>query len=619
MIRITGMNSGLDTDSIIQELMKAQNTKKEKLEKSQTRLEWTQDAWKGLNDKIYKFWNKTLDNMRWESSYSKKKTTIADSSIASVAGASNAITGSQTLAVKQTAKTAYLTGAKLERNVTAQSTLFQAGILKPGDKTSSAEIKVNDTTINLDMGMTIEEVVSEFNKAGVTASFDESSQRFFISARKSGAEGDFTIEGLTDDDTAVLKKMGLLAPSNEDLKWANIDPDSTEFQTEMQNATQAYTEERKSLEGAIQSLKAEKKALEDKRDSGVALSEKEQERLGALDGGVIKKFEDRKAEVDDLFTGDAIDTDKLKDALEKKITDAKKVVEEAKASGTVRVQGEDAVIELNGAEFTSSTNNFSINGLTITAQSVSDKLADGSYKTTTLTTVEDIDGIYDMVKNFLKEYNELIKEMDTLYNADSAKGYDPLTSEEKDALSDDEVEKWEKKIKDSLLRRDQTLGSVTNTLKNSMLTSFTINGKTYGLSTFGINTLSYFSAQENEHGVYHIDGDSDDDDTSANSDKLKAAIAEDPESVTKFFTKLANNMYDKMYDYMKSGEYSSRNKVYEDKRLATEYDDYKKKIKAQEEKLQKLEDRYYKQFTAMEKALATLNSQQSSLSSLFGS
>ena len=52
--------------------------------------------------------------------------------------------------------------------------------------------------------------------------------------------------------------------------------------------------------------------------------------------------------------------------------------------------------------------------------------------------------------------------------------------------------------------------------------------------------------------------------------------------------------------------------------MQSEYDDYKSKIKTQEKKLQNLEDRYYKQFTAMEKAMSKLNSQQSYLSSLFG-
>ena len=64
------------------------------------------------------------------------------------------------------------------------------------------------------------------------------------------------------------------------------------------------------------------------------------------------------------------------------------------------------------------------------------------------------------------------------------KGYDPLTDDEKDAMSDSEIEKWETKIKDSLLRRDDTLQSVMNSMTSSMSKGFEINGKNYYLSTF---------------------------------------------------------------------------------------------------------------------------------------
>lgn len=104
----------------------------------------------------------------------------------------------------------------------------------------------------------------------------------------------------------------------------------------------------------------------------------------------------------------------------------------------------------------------------------------------------------------------MINEITSLYNADSAKGYDPLTDEEKDAMSDTEVEKWEQKIKDSLLRRDDSLEAVMNAMTSSMSKGVEVNGKTYYLSNFGIKTLGYLNAPENQQNAYHIDGDSDD-------------------------------------------------------------------------------------------------------------
>ena len=68
-IRITGMNSGLDTESIITELVKAKSVKKDDLVKAQTKLQWKQDAWKELNSKIYSLYTGTVDKMRWASSF----------------------------------------------------------------------------------------------------------------------------------------------------------------------------------------------------------------------------------------------------------------------------------------------------------------------------------------------------------------------------------------------------------------------------------------------------------------------------------------------------------------------------------------------------------------------
>ena len=57
-IRLTGMASGLDTDTMVQELVKASSSKKESLEKSKTSLGWKQTAWSDLNTKIYSFFSK---------------------------------------------------------------------------------------------------------------------------------------------------------------------------------------------------------------------------------------------------------------------------------------------------------------------------------------------------------------------------------------------------------------------------------------------------------------------------------------------------------------------------------------------------------------------------------
>lgn len=230
-----------------------------------------------------------------------------------------------------------------------------------------------------------------------------------------------------------------------------------------------------------------------------------------------------------------------------------------------------------------------------------------------------MDGVYDMVKNFLKEYNSIINEMDKLYNADSARGYEPLSDEEREAMSDSDIEKYEKKIKDSLLRRDENISSVSSGLKSIMSSGIEVNGETMYLFDFGIETLSYFTAAENEKNAYHIDGDPDDTATAGNADKLKSMIANDPNTVISFFTKLSQNLYDKMTEMSKSVDgVRTFGSFYDDKKMKSDYDDYTSKIKDLEQKLNDYEDKWYKKFAAMETAMAKMQQNSSSVTALLG-
>lgn len=284
-----------------------------------------------------------------------------------------------------------------------------------------------------------------------------------------------------------------------------------------------------------------------------------------------------------------------------------------------KIDGCDSEIYLNGIKYTGSSNSYSINGLNITAQVVTDtdgKASDAN--AISITTSTDTQGIYDKIKDFLSQYNSLINEITSLYNADSAKGYEPLTDDEKDAMSDTEVEKWEQKIKDSLLRRDDNLESLMSAMTSAMSGAVEVNGKKMYLSNFGIKTLGYLNAPKNQQNAYHIDGDEDDANSSGNADKLMTAITSDPDTVIDFMQGLTSNLYNSVHKKMQTSSLSSIYTVYNDKEMASEYSDYTDLIKKWEEKLQDKEDYYYKKFSSMETALSKLNSQTSSLSGLFG-
>ena len=103
-MRVTGMMSGLDTESIIQELVAAKQTKVDTAKKEQTKIEWKQEAWKDLNTKLKKLYNGTLGNLRYQSSFSKKTTKISDSSVAEIVTGDSAMNNVQSLRVAKLAK-----------------------------------------------------------------------------------------------------------------------------------------------------------------------------------------------------------------------------------------------------------------------------------------------------------------------------------------------------------------------------------------------------------------------------------------------------------------------------------------------------------------------------------
>lgn len=493
-MRITGMNSGLDTESIIQELVKAKQIKVDDAKKSQTKLEWKQDAWKDLNSKIKSLQTKFVNSMRFSDAYTKKTTKVSDSSVASVITGAGAVNCVQSLKVNKTAKTAYMTGGKLsDKNNKDVTALTKLSEIVDGIGEGSFTLQAGKKKVNIDVteDTTISDVLTQMKKAGLNANFDANQQRFYLSAKESGESNDFKFIANDDNGAAALSALGL--------------------------------------------------------------------------------------------TADA---------------------------GAKKIDGQDAVITLNDVEYKSSNNVFDINGLTITAQKEGE---------VTISTETDTDGIYDMLKNFLKEYNTVINEIDKLYNADSAKGYEPLTDEEKEAMTETQIEEWEQKIKDSLLRRDSNLSSVGTALKQVMSMGIEVNGKTMYLSDFGINTLGYFEASAGERNAYHINGDEDDENTSGKADMLRSMISTDPDTVVAFFTKLSQNLYGKMTEMSKSVDgYRTYGSFYDDKKMKSDYDGYTTKIKDLEQKLTDYEDKWYKKFSAMETALAKMQSNANAITGLLG-
>ena len=697
-IRMSGLQSGLDTETLVSALVSGYTLQKDNMVKAQTKLQWKQDSWKAMNKSIYSFYSGKLSAARLSKTYNAKSASVSDSTKAKVTAGAEAVNGTQTLEIKELASTGYLTGGVVSakddkgNSVKADGSTKLSDItgLTSGTITVSAEGKNKDITLTEDM--TVNQFVAQLKDAGLNANFDANNQRFFISSKTSGANHDFTITASDANGLTSLQKMGLFTLNDTETKeyekWAVYATDTAALDELKQSVYESkaikyedraktYADKYNAAKAVVDAIKADdtwttiddKKAklasLKSRFDADYSSYAKTDDKGNTTydtdklkEDGKLEDFNARKKEIDAL--SDTVDKyDKaVKDMADSKdyVTigaDGKAVADPANAKlkaevdsenatiksnsdaaikakvdysvdmlnkiqngsltsskDAARVTGKDATIILNKATYTSNTNNFSINGLTITAEAKTDSEI-------TITTNTDTDAVYDSIKDFFKEYNTLIKSMDEAYNASSSKGYEPLTSDEKEAMTEDEVKEWEKKIKDSLLRKDATLGSASSSMKTLMAQSFEINGKKYSLATFGIKTQGYFDAADNEKGVYHIDGDKDDDVSSGNDDKLRAAIANDPETVISFFSQLATSVYNDLSKKMASSSVSSAYTLYNDKQMTKEYTSYTSKISDKEDEITKWEDYYYKKFSSMESALAKLNQTQSSLAGYF--
>lgn len=710
-IRMTGLTSGLDTESIVNQLMSAQRTKQTKVENKKQKLEWKQEIWKGLNTKIYGFYKDSLSKMKYSSNYSTKKASVSDSTKLTATASTKAAAGSYKVEIKSIASAQYVTSGKLSykdssgntNTATTSTKLSDLGMssgtvlkLEVGDKSSALEVK-DDTTIK--------DFVNFCSNAGLNATFDEKQQRFFLSSKDSGEENSFSLSANTyssEGDTAITELNDAVGLAN--LKSSQKTKYNSIVYGSIASGTQISDDDKETLKSiavssadadakskAIEFYRAslnktydisdeEKEKIKKKYDSDLTLSgddrtkaiadaiEKRkqsdiEEKLktdeyktkiseavtkgitaeevrkaglavnddsGVEDPASISKYTFEKTETRKENAENAIESavGKFNTAIESGITSdngsgllklglsnfdgATSYKEGDLASNMVLSKAADTEIVYNGATLTSNNTSIEVAGVTLNLLGTT-----AAGESVNVTVSNDTSAVYDTIKEFITEYNSILKTMNTYYDAASASSYEVLTDEQKEAMSDDEVDKWNTKIKDSLLRRDSTLSSLISVMKTDMMGSYKAsNGKTYSLANLGISTSS---KNYNEGRLLHIKGDEDDDEFADSTNTLMKMLEEDPDTVKEVLSGLASNLYDSLNKKMSTSTMSSALTFYNDKEMASQLSDYKKEISNWESKLSDMEEKYYSQFSAMETALAKLQSQQKTLSSYLGS
>lgn len=634
-MRMTGLVSGMDTESMVKELVSASSEKVNKIKQKKQDVEWKKEIWSGLNTKIYNFYKTQLSAFKTVSNYKTKKATASDETKVSVKAGSGATNGTHSVSVEQTASSAYLTGDNIKKygksytayNDAGLSTKFADMVDAQGADLGLAGQKItisagNDTipALELELGGSGDngvESISALNaKLKATSGYEnlqaslKDGKLVFTNSSEKTLDDGTKVGEIYKIESAALGMSGEVGYEKGDVDSNTMSADFTakvkyEFTSEDISGSTKLADLGIKV-GTTFSVNGKDFVVDDKstiNDFTTAVSKM----------GVSASFDASHGRF-------YLNASKTGAANDFNITSSDSSALEALGLGSKaeKVDARDAIIYYNNVKYTSDSNTLTVNGLTITAKAKTDSVVN-------VEVAADVDSAYNTIKNFIKSYNELIDEMNKYYNEKDA-GYDALTEDERSKLSDTQIEKWEEKAKQGLLRRDSTLQTLLSGMRTTLnqgvqVTMADGSTKTMTLASLGIVTGDY-----TENGKLHILGDEDDDQYSSETNTLKNLLESGSDIVGQVIggTTSTSGVGTQMYDYLRKSMtriegVRSTQTFYNDKTLDSEIDDYDDDIDKWDEKLQNLEDKYYDQFSKMESAMAKLQSQQSYLSSLFGS
>lgn len=305
---------------------------------------------------------------------------------------------------------------------------------------------------------------------------------------------------------------------------------------------------------------------------------------------------------------------------------------DAMFGGATFTEGRNAVVNINGQTVERTENTFAYNGVTIELKGVTgtyEKNADGSFaenadgslvaaagtvdNAAKIESSRNVDSIVDTIKSFVNDYNSLIKELNDYTHAE-ANDYDPLTDAQKAEMSEKEIEKWEAKAKEGLLRNDKDISNFLQSMRTVLYSKAGDSG--LSLSQFGINSSSDWK----EYGKLEIDEEALKNALNTDFEKVRDTFAGENGIAAKLNSacKAAANSSSATPGSLVSlagikGKASEKNNV-----IQTRLDNIADKLSRLQDVYNMRKNRYWKSFNSMETALSNMNSTSSYLTQMLG-
>lgn len=140
---------------------------------------------------------------------------------------------------------------------------------------------------------------------------------------------------------------------------------------------------------------------------------------------------------------------------------------------------------------------FTFNDVTTTTDGTTTKTTDSPVK---ITGRNDVSDLADRISSFVTDYNTLITTINGKLYESYDRDYQPLTDDEKEDMTESQIEKWETKAQTGLLKNDSYLEKLASNMKSTM--SSLLGG--IDLSTIGITAVSNYTTK---NGTYSVDTD----------------------------------------------------------------------------------------------------------------
>lgn len=621
--RINGF-SGMDIESMVKSMMATKRVPLDKLNQEKQLLQWQRESYRELSSKLYDFRsNKLITKYGSSTALNANKATVTGNTDAVKAEASATANGVEMkVSVTQLAKSATVSTSGLGQGVSGSTSLAAlegVDLSKMGSADMAKylqkgfDIKINGVSFtdkdgkSLFNGMTsISTLVSTINtntQANAIASYDEITGKLSIASKTGGLDSKVIVETPTGGNSVlalfskktVIETNGAGTGVTDDKTLADLyklsggkDPESgapaKTYSFVLNGKTFNFSETDKISDVVDKINSGDAKATASFADGKLTITALSGEEL-KMSGGSYDFM--------NLFKG----TKSYEDVTGQLTSTA----------------GQDAIVSVNDEPLKDiKSNTFSLNGVQITLIDVTTK--NGVDTPTIIKNQSDPDKALESIKGFIEDYNTLIKALNSKVEETKYRDFKPLTDEQKKELKESEIDTWTEKAKSGLLKNDDIIKSVLSEMRA------VITEKLGPLSALGITTGNY-----SENGKLVIENETKLKNMISSNPQLALDLFQGPASAPNegIFDKLADkvsNAIEKVYQRAGTNRYTTDiTSAFRDENImGRKMKDYNNRILTMQTNLQRTEDRYYKQFAAMEAAMNKMQTQSSSLFSSLG-